>query len=324
MKIEDCSVIIPNYNHGVYLAERIETLLFNEKNISEFIILDDASDDNSVTIINGFLPNLKEHKFVINEINSGSTFHQWNYGVTLANNSLINIAESDDSSEIGLLNTLKNRIELNSDIVLSFCASNLIDYQSKKIGIWKYEYPVFESDFVMYGLDFIEKYLIHSNVIPNASAVLFKKEYFMKIGLANVSLTTSSDWLVWLKLLCHGKVAYCSVPFNNFRQHRNSVTAKNIELSSNSFRETYSLSLRLEFRKYLNELGNRKLKNIYLINENYISYDLGYKSLYLLKNRKFIDSLYFLKQSFFTGTLKTYFLKKYILDIINYLFKKPK
>lgn len=322
MIVEDCSVIIPNYNHGAYLTERIETLIINEKNISEFIILDDASDDTSVAIINNYLPRLKNHKFIVNRINSSSTFHQWNYGVTLAKNNLINIAESDDSAEIGLITTLKNRIELNRDVVLSFCASNIIDYQSKKIGIWRYEYPIFESDFVMNGPEFIEKYLIHSNVIPNASAVLFKKAYFTQIGLANASLKTNSDWLVWLKLLCHGKVAYSAKPLNNFRQHSNSVTANSIDISSNSFKEIYSLTLRLEFRKYLNDLGDKRFKNIYLINENYISYDLGYKSLYLLKNRKILNSLFVLSQSFFTGSLKTYFLKKYIVDIGNYLFKK--
>ena len=45
------SVIIPNYNHAVFLKERIESVLNQTYTNFELIILDDCSTDNSRDII---------------------------------------------------------------------------------------------------------------------------------------------------------------------------------------------------------------------------------------------------------------------------------
>jgi glycosyltransferase involved in cell wall biosynthesis len=317
-----CSIIIPNYNHSPYLPERFESLLYQENLNAEFIILDDASNDNSVEIINKYLPRLNDKKVVFNKVNSGSTYCQWNLGVSNAKNNFIHIAESDDSALAGLLINLCKLLESDNDIVLSFCKSNIIDAESKDNGTWQYDDPIFDTDFIMDGTVFIEKYLIHNNVIPNASSVVFRKDVYLKVGLADTDLKTNGDWLVWLKLLCHGKVAYCSVPLNNFRKHEKSVTAVNNQKSLYHYHDIYAQPLRIRFRNYLKTVSKKKLNHIKNLNEDYISYDFGYRSLNLLKNKKYFQSIYVLIQSLFTGSIKTYFLKKYLLDFSNYLFKK--
>lgn len=318
-----CSVVIPNYNHEKYLRERIQSIL-DQKNVDvELILLDDASTDNSVQVITQFLPSLKENKVIVNEVNSNSTYSQWNLGVAKASYNLIQIAESDDTAQSELLLSLSKKFDEDEGVVLSFCKSNLIDERSEKIGVWHYDDPVFDRDFIMDGDVFIEKYLIYKNVIPNASSVLFRKDVYLSGGLAEISLKTNGDWLVWLKILCKGKVAYTANPLNNFRKHENSVTARNNSLDFIHYQEIYSKTLRKEFRKYLKTLfPNKKFYQIHRINENYISYDYGYQSLYLLKNKKYMHSLLVLVQSFFTGDIKTYFIKKYSVDFYNYLFKR--
>lgn len=318
----ECSVIIPNYNHAQYLSERIESLLMQENVGIEFILLDDNSSDNSVEVINQYLPRIVDKKLIINSINSGSTYYQWNLGITHAKNKFIHIAESDDSAISGLLFNLSAKLYEDDKVVLSFCRSNIIDANSKTIGIWEYNDPIFDTDFIMDGKIFIQKYLIHHNVIPNASSVMFRKDAYLNVGLADISLKTNSDWLVWLKLLCIGKVAYLSNPLNNFRKHENSVTARNNSLFENRYQEIYSQTLRVAFRNYLKTLPSKKYLQIHKLNENYIAYDQGYKSLYLLQQKKYFQSIFKLLQSIFTGSIKTYFLKKYLFDFFNYLFKK--
>ena len=48
------SIIIPNYNHESFLHKRLETVLEQTYQKIEIIILDDASSDNSLTILNNF------------------------------------------------------------------------------------------------------------------------------------------------------------------------------------------------------------------------------------------------------------------------------
>lgn len=78
------SVIVPNYNHSAFLKERIDTILQQTYQDFELIILDDCSTDNSVSIIESYRNNEHVTHIVLNEQNSGSTFLQWDKGVSLA------------------------------------------------------------------------------------------------------------------------------------------------------------------------------------------------------------------------------------------------
>lgn len=45
------SVIVPNYNHSAYLMSRIDSILAQDFDNFELILLDDCSTDNSRTTI---------------------------------------------------------------------------------------------------------------------------------------------------------------------------------------------------------------------------------------------------------------------------------
>lgn len=49
------SVIIPNYNHGAYIGEQLESILVQSFKPREVIVVDDASTDNSVDVIECFV-----------------------------------------------------------------------------------------------------------------------------------------------------------------------------------------------------------------------------------------------------------------------------
>lgn len=74
------SVLIPNYNHSIFLEERIQSVLNQKYQNFEVIILDDCSTDNSKNVIDKYKHNPKISHIIYNEINSGSTFKQWNKG----------------------------------------------------------------------------------------------------------------------------------------------------------------------------------------------------------------------------------------------------
>ena len=49
------SVILPNFNHGIYLEKRIPSLLNQMPKNSELIIVDDASTDHSLVVIEKYI-----------------------------------------------------------------------------------------------------------------------------------------------------------------------------------------------------------------------------------------------------------------------------
>ena len=127
------SVIIPNFNHGIYLKQRINSVLNQTYQDFEVIILDDCSTDNSKEIIEQFRNHPKVTHIHYNEVNSGHAFYQWNKGVQLAKGELIWIAESDDYCDANLLETLVPLLQQNPDAALAYCKSVRVDEKNRFI-----------------------------------------------------------------------------------------------------------------------------------------------------------------------------------------------
>jgi hypothetical protein len=62
-------------------------------------------------------------------------------------------------------------------------------------------------------------------MIPNASAVVFRRRAYLAAGPADASLRLCGDWLVWSRICLAGGVAFVAEPLNRFRQHGGTVRA---------------------------------------------------------------------------------------------------
>jgi len=71
----------------------------------------------------------------------------------------------------------------------------------------------------MDGNEFRKRFLNVRNVIPNASAVVFKKEVYVQAGMANSTMRNCGDWDIWAKMSVYGIFAYTSQELNHFRFH---------------------------------------------------------------------------------------------------------
>jgi glycosyltransferase involved in cell wall biosynthesis len=308
--VHQVSVIIPNYNHAKYLDERIQSVIQQTYPVFEIIILDDFSTDDSLAIINKYITDARI-KIVLNENNSGSTFKQWDKGIKLANSEFIWIAESDDFSSSEFLENAISNFD-NKNIVLSYCNSFIVDDTSTVYGIVSATHfedlaNDFQTSFQMNGVDFLTKYLLHNNVIPNASSVVFKKNGYEHASVYSTNLSRTGDWLAWMKIATQGDIYYNASCFNYFRVHSKSVTAQK-EIHTYK----YGLEIRLEFSRFLR--NNYSLEFIDLIHKNnyYISLDRGERGLRHLRDSKIIDALTDIFYASFVPSFKSYYLKKAI------------
>lgn len=301
------SVILPNYNYERYLHHRINSILNQTFSDFELIIIDDASTDNSKDVINYFQKIDDRIRLLYCTKNSSNPFSQWKKGLELAKSKYIWIAEADDYCKETLLSQLYNSITYhNTDI--SYCQSIIVDEYNNELGLWsekKNINNIFKNNFIAEGHEFIENHLIFENVIPNASAVLFNKISCIKSGGIETSVTSCSDWLLWLKILSKGSISYINQPLNYFRLHEKSVIARLHKKSK--FHEFYSSTMRIKYKQYLKK--SKKNKTIHNINNYYIYKDIFNKIKWEWNNKKKILSVKHALVSFLmTGELK--FIKR--------------
>jgi len=322
------SVIIPNYNYEAYLSMRIESILQQTFQDFEIIILDDNSSDDSKEIIHNFCNHPKVSNIIYNEVNSGSPFIQWKKGVELAIGEWIWVAEADDLSDVQFLEKLLANTQKDKDIVLSYCQSFKMDSESNTTGDWKdwtkdLDEIFFNSNFILEGTEYIEKFLIMRNTIPNASGVIFRKDAYLKVGKFDDSVKYCGVWFLWLKLLMLGNVAFCSEKLNYFRDHNKSVIATASIKDEIIFIYKYDIILRKKFIEFLSENNqfskNKTLKKLELIKQNKVilSRECEMEAKLLKANGLKIQSIRYMIDSLCSGNNKKILFYRLIF---RYLF----
>jgi len=322
------TVIVPNYNHEKYLEHRLESILNQTYSNYEVILMDDCSTDNSLSILNKYKNHEKVTTCIFNESNTGNTFIQWAKGIQIAKGELIWIAETDDYCDAYFLEKLVQPFKNDSNVVLAYSQSNRVNEKGEITGSWithtnDLDESLFLNDFIMDSNEFIEKFLIFKNVIPNSSAVIFKKEAVdlnQHFDIAQ-GFRYCGDWMFYFKFIVNKKIAFVADSLNNFRYHSTSVIAKAVQSENRITILDIDLAMRKVLMVYLSihPVSNREKiqKRNELIKKNYI-YE---KAILLLRTGNRIKG-FLLLVSVFDIFYKKYDFKKNIKIKIKKVFKR--
>ena len=227
------SVIVPNYNHAVFLPRRIESIFNQTYQDFELILLDDCSTDDSRSVLLRCAGDTRV-RIEFNETNSGTPFRQWNKGVKLARGEYVWIAESDDYADERFLERLVGQLEADERIMYAYCRSWRVDEDDRVHGFVE---PYLDApdlsrwtkDFHADGTLECSRYLVRTNPSANASAIVFRKDSYEAVGGADERLRLCGDWKLWAAMALHGEIAYLSEPLNYYRFHRESVRAATLD-----------------------------------------------------------------------------------------------
>lgn len=260
------SVIIPNYNHAIFLQQRIDSVLNQTFQDFEVILMDDCSTDESRNIIEKYRSNPKVTHVVLNEKNTGSTFVQWERGIELASGKYIWIAESDDWCELNLLDHLVKGIEKDEECVISYCQSYCIQGDNKINWISQAK----QLSEVVDGKAFMRTKMLLHNPIFNASMVIWKKEFFHKISKEFKNYKLCGDWFFWMDLCLFGKVHISGRLLNYFRKHEHDVSGK-------------AMKSGLNFIEALKIINSFYLRNIISSKDYYKAFKLNFRAYYPIR-----------------------------------------
>ena len=221
------SIIVPNYNHARFLHERLSSIRNQKFRDYELIVLDDASSDQSLSVIRAELADIP-HQLIINEQNSGSPCSQWLKGIEQAQGRYVWIAESDDSCSPDFLDMMVRVMDQGAS--LAYCRSKAINEQgdiiNQNLTYWPdcIDSGQWKSAFTMANQRFCQRFLVDTNVIPNASAVLFRLQPALdcfSIAPLLEGLLFTGDWLFWIHYLTNssGSIFFIPQELSAFRTH---------------------------------------------------------------------------------------------------------
>lgn len=219
------TAVVASYNHEKFLPDRMRSLLSQTYPKLDILVIDDCSPDNSVEILRSFESNQKL-KIIVKKQNSGWASVS-NEGIQLSNGEYILFANCDDACDEEMISNLVSALEENPTAGLAFCQSRMIDENNGTIGN---DFDVREKSFqyrcsvsTLLTKSEATKFLLRACIIPNLSAVLFRRKIFDQIGGFSEAYKVCCDWDLFFRITERYDVAYVALPLNHFRQHAKTV-----------------------------------------------------------------------------------------------------
>ncbi len=218
------SVIICTYNRATYIAQAIDSILNQTYKNIEVIIVDDASTDNTEEVLAQYKNN-SLIKIFKNESNLGISKSR-NKGVSFASGDYIAVLDSDDYwTDPKKLHKQITILESDPTIGVVGSAITCITTDGEKI-----KNAVYKTK----DAEIRNKILIKNQFAQ--SAVLFKKDAFLRVGGYDTNLSSAQDFDLWLKIgkdyrfanLKESTVAYLVHP-NSISQSKKLLMAREVD-----------------------------------------------------------------------------------------------
>lgn len=220
------SVLIPTFKYARFLPEAIESVMAQDFKDFELIISDDASNDGSAEIIQGYVrrdPRVRAH---IQERNLGMVAN-WNWCLSQASGLYVKFLFGDDRlNSPQALGRMALMLDLNPQATLAASARLILDEDSNAIEIW----DELGNEGRQKGIGVIARCLCRDrNLIGEPSAVLFRREACSR-GF-DTTFRQLVDEEMWFHLLASGDLVYDPEPLCAFRRHPAQQTVVNSQTS---------------------------------------------------------------------------------------------
>lgn len=320
------SIIIPNYNHALFLKQRINSVLNQTFQDFEIIILDDGSIDISKDIIEQYRNHPKVSRIVYNRQNSGGVFKQWIKGIEMAKGVYVWIAESDDYAAPTFLEQTVGVLEKDNSAGMVFTGNQTVASNGEFLrNTAEYETELYNQ--LLHFQNTINKvnvaqFFISDMIIENASSVLFRKEDLLKIDFTELAkFITTGDRFVYNGIALQTKIVYLPEVLNYMRSHEHNTTKKSFG-NGNIHKDRLQV-LNYYFNKMYISSANRKnivafYKTNYLSFIHFGDYKNNLEVLKKLKEKKEINNSFYHAVSFNLYLFKKCNIKSRFLRSVYY------
>lgn len=285
------SIIVPSYNKDKYIKETIDSVIKQTYTNWELIVIDDVSNDSTVSIVHEFQKKDSRILLYENIENKGANYSR-NFGVNKANGKYIVFLDADDLLRV---DCLEQRLKIIENSSYDFCVFTMGVFINK-IGDSSYQWIPNSNDPL---IDFLQHKLPWAILQP-----IWKKEFLIKTGIFDLTFQRLQDVEFHTRALLTNDVTYKQVitePDCFFRideQRKNFKQAVFLDKWMNSSFQYYN--------KFYNQLPDRKMNRYLLgtIYKTYLQLFYSYKSKTITKsefdslNKVFVNWIYRQKLGF--------------------------
>jgi glycosyltransferase involved in cell wall biosynthesis len=209
MKAPKVSVVMPVYNGGKHLNASIKSILEQQFEDFEFIIINDGSNDNSLPIIHSYkdsrirLIDFKKNSGLITALNAGFESAIGQYAARM------------DCDDISSSNRLKVQFSfMNRHTAIGACGSYYHLLRGKKKAL--VDLPVNNKD--------IQSFLLFNSPVAHPTAML-RMNLIRKFKLYYSSMYThAEDYDLWSRISLYADLANISVPLLTYRMHEKQIS----------------------------------------------------------------------------------------------------
>ena len=236
------SVICPCYNAEEYIDKTIQSLLGQTKKGFDFeiIFIDDGSTDKTLNKLKDSVKLFLEKAIVVkikSQNNYGAASAR-NLGIKYANFRYIAFLDADDI-------WVKNKLQTCHDLILKNPNHNLFSHNEQYI---KLNGTISQLTNGLFAFKDISKSLYIKNTL-STSAIILDIRLLEEYGCFDITLKSSQDYDLWLKLSPSLKVLHINLILGKYNETESSITSRYY-----FFRFFDQLRIAYRYRKYVDAM----------------------------------------------------------------------
>ena len=201
------SIILLNYNHGRFIGEALTALIAELGAGDELIVIDDASNDDSLDVIATFSAHCSQLRLVRHTSNRG-VIAGMNEGLDASQNELIYFAASDDRVMPGFLSRARTEIAKHETAALVTAQARLMDETGRDLGMMPT--PRLAGEELFLPPHAAQEALIHDDNWLVGAATVYRRTSLQSIGGFRDELGSFCDGFASRVLAC--QFGACTIP----------------------------------------------------------------------------------------------------------------
>jgi glycosyltransferase involved in cell wall biosynthesis len=220
MKLPSLSVIVPNYNHARHLPACLRAIATQSAPPDEIIVIDDASTDNSVEVLEGLARQYPLVKIYRNAVNQGA-MRTVNRGIDLAGGEFVCLPGADDEIMPGLFEKSLRLLAEHPQAGLCATVCRMRDLQSQlsyDFGVAISSQPCF-----LPPLEIVEL-ARQGRLLLFGTSMLWRREALVAAGKYQMLLRWHCDWFAMFALAFRHGLCFVPEVLGEFRKDPSSLS----------------------------------------------------------------------------------------------------